>query len=322
MFKNPCLSEIYAHTQVCQFDMCRAGELRDPQSQMHMKKGMSVITTFAPLYDRLHGMTCSGNHVHQAIEGSCINKQGERMLRSEFTEIYPRKFARTVAQLLTKCAKIWPYNWRPGMLLSSCTSASQSPEVALAVKGKFREKPKFELSELVSPEALAKPRAKRAKTAADQFDQPSLDACRAIIQSVDAKLPRVGRREITNNEIIDQVQQLSFPDKKICRVIGCHGTERTMAPPSQMHPQEAPFRRMLLLRRNGNVQYEKNWDAWTSLSQRQLVRPSHSSRINITVLHKTNPTTNQQPAMKRFHSRSTENCPSSCPVIKLTHIPR
>ena len=198
------------------------------------------------------------------------------MLRSEFTEIYPRKFART----------------------------------------------EFDLSKPVSPEALAKPRAKRAKTAADQFDQPSLDACRAIIQSVDAKLPRVGRREITNNEIIDQVQQLSFPDKKICRVIGCRGTERTMAPPSQMHPQEAPFRRMLLLRRNGNVQYEKNWDAWTSLSQRQLVRPSHSSRINITVLHKTNPTTNQQPAMKRFHSRSTENCPSSCPVIKLTHIPR
>ena len=308
MFKNPCLSEVHAHTQICQFDMCRAGELRDPQSQMYMKKGMSVITTFAPLYDRLHGMTCSGNHVHQAIEGSCINKQGERMLRSEFTEIYPRKFARTVAQLLTKCAKIWPYNWRPGMLLSSCTSDSQSPEVALAVKGKFREKPKFELSELVSPEALAKPRAKKARTATDQLDQPSLDACRAIIQNIDAKLPRVGRREITDNEIINQLQVL-FHDKQICRVMACRGTERTMGPPSQMHPLEAPYRRMLLLRRNGNVQYEKNWEAWTNLSQRQLIRPSHSSRINVTVFAKNLQSQSSQ-SRHETNIQSTEREPS------------
>ena len=39
MFKLPCLSEIHEHTQACEFDMCRAGNLMDPDSGLAMKKG-------------------------------------------------------------------------------------------------------------------------------------------------------------------------------------------------------------------------------------------------------------------------------------------
>ena len=60
------------------------------------------------------------------------------------------------------------------------------------------------------------------------------------------------------------------------------GTERTMAPPKSMHAKEAPFRRMLMLRRDGDIQYEKHWERWAELSNRQLNRPSHACRVNVT----------------------------------------
>ena len=46
MFASQHVSDIHAHTQACQFDVCRAGNLVDPESQMPMKKGMTVLTTF------------------------------------------------------------------------------------------------------------------------------------------------------------------------------------------------------------------------------------------------------------------------------------
>ena len=48
MFQNPNLAEVHQHTQACQFDMCRAGSLVDPESQLPMKKGMTILTTFEP----------------------------------------------------------------------------------------------------------------------------------------------------------------------------------------------------------------------------------------------------------------------------------
>ena len=56
-----------------------------------------------------------------------------------------------------------------------------------------------------------------------------------------------------------------------------------MASPKGMHAQEAPFRKMLMLRRDGGIQHEKNWERWADLSNRQLTRPSHACRVNITV---------------------------------------
>ena len=34
------------------------------------------------------------------------------------------------------------------------------------------------------------------------------------------------------------------------------------APPKSMHAKVAPFRRMLMLRRDGDIQYEKHWERW------------------------------------------------------------
>ena len=282
MFKHPSLAEIQMHTQACQFDMCRAGDLRCPETKVHMKKGMSILTTHAPLYERFHGMSCDNRHPHQPIEGSCHNQNGETTLRTKFTEVYPRKFARSIAQIILKRGKWWPYHWQPGMSLTCDARRPCGPADTLAVSNKFRAKPKFALSELVSPSPHAMPGVKRAKLDKTESGKPSMETCKELVKRVDQLLPRVGKREITDPEALQQVQSM-FSEKQIVKVVSCRGTERTIGPPQQMHPQEAPYRKMILLRRNGDIQYEKNWEHWVHLAKRQLVRPSHASRINITM---------------------------------------
>jgi hypothetical protein len=134
------------------------------------------------------------------------------------------------------------------------------------------------------------PGAKRAKLDRTESGKPSLETCKELLKRVGQLLPRVGKREINDHEVLQQIQAM-FPEKQVVKVLSCRGTERTIGPPPQMHPQEAPYRKMILLRRNGDVQYEKNWEHWIHLAKRQLVRPSHASRINITMFAREKNTT-------------------------------
>eukprot|EP00435_Cladocopium_sp_Y103_P022606 s1610_g5.t1 len=263
--------------------MCRAGDLQDPESGLAMQKGMTVITTFAPLFQKLHGLSCDHRHQHQPIEGSCRLKNGQSILRTQFTEVYPRKFARTVALTLSKGPTCWPYNWKPGML---CFASVQETNMEDALTmTKFRRKPQFEKSAVISPQPRTNIGAKRAKTDHHQGAKPSLEMCQDVIQEVGKLTPRVGKVEITNQAVLNMIQNV-FPEKAVHRVMSCRGTDRTMAPPMGMHPQEAPLRKMLFITRTGEVKYEANWERWTELSKRQLIRPSHACRVNITVFAK------------------------------------
>jgi len=284
MFHCPNLSEIQEHTRACQFDMCRAGALVDPENKMPMKKGMTVLTTNELFYKRFHGVVCDHRHQHQPIEGSCRMSKGEKVLRSKYTEVYPRKFARAVAQVMTKGSMCLPYGWNSELSAYSAQLEDQASPV-MAIQTKFRSKQKFPLSEIVSPHARADADAKRSKTDLHQGIAPTLETCQQAIQAVSEVLPRVGKKEVHEPQIMSMLQQI-FPDKHIRTAIACRGTERTMEPPKTLHAQEAPYRRMLMLRRDGGIRYEKNWEKWTELSKRQLIRPSHACRVNVTVFAK------------------------------------
>eukprot|EP00435_Cladocopium_sp_Y103_P054094 s2900_g17.t1 len=215
------------------------------------------------------------------------------MLRTKYTEVYPRKFARSVAQVLAKGDKWWPYHWKPGMRCFAHDRQETVPQPVLAasnrlrpktpaVRSQFRQKPQFARSELVSPSSRESQGAKRSKSDPLQGSAPTLEMCQDVIQAVNRVLARVGRQEIEHSDIRQSLQNV-FPDKKLVCVMSCRGTERTMEPPTHIHAQEAPFRKMLILQRDGEIKYERHWEDWTNLSKRQLVRPSHACRINITV---------------------------------------
>ena len=258
MFAHPGLAEVHQHTHACQFDMCMVGELKDPQNGLPIKKGMTVLTTRQHVYKHLHGIVCNKQHQHQPLEGSVQTDQGI-MLRTQFSAVYPRKFARTIVRLI----------------LQDTTSV-------LAAMTR-RARPKFVRSELVSPVSQPEPDAKRRRLDGKQFVPQSLDRFQMLMKSIENKLKRVGKQEITDENTRQLIQEL-LPDKRVIRVVACRGTDRTIGPPDNLQKDEAPFRRTIMLHRpSQEIKYEKYWEKWSELSNRQLIRPAHPCRINITV---------------------------------------
>ena len=237
---------------------------------------MTVLTSYAPLLQQLHGRSCDHRRQHQPIEGSCKLKDGKSGLQTHFTEVYPGKFARTVAAILNKDGGCWPYNWKPGMICFAGQNHDFPTRESAFTVSKVSKKPQFPKSEVLVPHARAEAGAKRSETERNQGDLTTLEMCQEAIQLIGLELPRVGKREITNHPHIKMLQGI-FQDKEIHRVTACRGTDRTVAPPCGMHPQEAPLRKMLMLKRTGEIQHEVHWEKWADLSKRQLIRPSHSS---------------------------------------------
>ena len=288
MLSSPMLAEIHQQTQACEFDMCRVGDLRDPQNWQHMRKRMNVLTTSPELYKELHGQICHHHHVHQAIEGTTMTKQGP-ILRSKFTESYPRKFARRVAKLFCQGLKQPPFRWSESVYAMHQETAKAS----LPDSKRRRLNPPPQRSEVVEPENThVEGNPKRRRLDGKQSPQTSLELCQQIVQKVHQELPRVGRRIIDDPEVLNKLQEV-LGSHQIVKVVACRGTDRTLGPPKGLLADEAPFRRTLLLHRTtGKIQIEKHWEDWTKLSQRQLVRKAHPCKINITAFG-VNPKVNQ-----------------------------
>ena len=155
---------------------------------------------------------------------------------------------------------------------------------------KFRKKPTFAKSELITPS----PREEHVKRRrlGKQSEDHHLEDYQRLMSDINQLVPRVGKGTVQDANILERLQQL-FHDQQIIHVIACRGTDRTMGPPKGMHPEEAPFRKSFLLERGtGTIKYEKDWERWTNLANRQLIRPAHACRINITMFAKPWPTGN------------------------------
>ena len=174
-----------------------------------------------------------------------MTSQGS-MLRTKFSAIYPRKFARTVVRLLRQ--------------------DDTSVFAALA----RRQRPNFVRSELVTPESRPEQEAKRRRLDGKQSCPPCLEQFQELMKSVDNQLKRVGKQEIVHPPTCQMIQDL-LPDKTIVRVLACRGTDRTIGPPTDLLGDEAPFRRTIMLHRGSqDIKFERYWERWTSLSNRQL----------------------------------------------------
>ena len=177
------------------------------------------------MYALLHGRVCDHSHEHRPIEGTTI-VQGRSMLRTEFTAVYPRKFARTVAKIMCQKSQ------------SICCTAMNP--VYAADSRRPRPKLTFARSELIMPESRDENLSKRRRLEGKQKVTPDKDVLQGIINAIGQILPRVGRHEIQDHVILNQLQEL-FDDKQIMRVIACRGTDRTLGPPERMSPPRSTF---------------------------------------------------------------------------------
>ena len=83
---------------------------------------------------------------------------------------------------------------------------------------------------------------------------------KAIFQKVDQLIPRVGKAEITEPQIMSTIQEL-ISDKEVVSIRGCRGSSRTIAPPDALLKGEAPWRRAIFTERgSGDIRAEEEWE--------------------------------------------------------------
>ena len=91
------MQEILDKTFPCRFDLCHVGHLQNPGN--FLRKRVEVLSTSNDLKHSLHQRFCKGEHHHQSIAGQVMFGNNSVAL-SQFSEMYPRRFARQVARTI------------------------------------------------------------------------------------------------------------------------------------------------------------------------------------------------------------------------------
>ena len=98
MLRLPYLQEVRQHLIALEIDLCTAGDLIDPDTKLHMRKALTIMTSSKSLFHDMCGLKCSGKHEHQEIEGSC-HVNGKTMNRSSFSEKLSQKVCKKGCQV-------------------------------------------------------------------------------------------------------------------------------------------------------------------------------------------------------------------------------
>ena len=291
MFRSPVLQELYCQTLAAEFDMCQVGALRDPESNLLIKKGMTIMTTSKQLHGVLHGRYCNRDHEHQTLEGT-TRVQGKSMSRTRFSESYPRKFARSVAQVIGRKhgTHDHPINLSQEVFAVSPEGPSpKRPRLSMRAKAaRPAESREIQKEGQDGPEKRRRITGKGGSIPSSSppvVSEASMDKVvwQKVLDEIKPQLPRVGRKDITHPKILDQIQQLIHP-KKLHSIVAGKGLNRTTAPLVPTSQGEAPFRMLVYIHRDtGVLEGIGQWEKWDTLPRRQIVRPGFPARVAMTV---------------------------------------
>ena len=208
MFRSPLLQELTNSTYAAEFDMCRLGELKDPVTQKLIQKSMTVQTTSKSMFEGLHGRHCTRNHEHQRLEGS-VSLNNHQVRRTAYSENYPRKFARAVAKILVS-VRTNTESPRGYQRWDHVFAAVDSKRKRTEADGNHRATKYLKpAAKLIAPNEMATKRRRLYQKSSEGSDSNHYQQLsQEIMQQVSQELPRVGRKEITNSNVKDKIQEL------------------------------------------------------------------------------------------------------------------
>ena len=287
MFRTPLLQELYTKTVAAEFDMCNLGELVDPLNGKLIKKAMVVMTTSEILQRALHGHHCKKNHDHQAIEGT-TRHDGKVISRSTFTEQYPRKFVRYVARILLQKHTLGskPIDWekQEAMVTTASSHAPKRRRLSFVPTVRSQSQKHPRVTQEGDDNETKRIRLLSKGPVGKQSTETEISEWEQILRDISPKLPRVGRSEVKDSQILQRIQDLIGPQNSVKSVVGGKGMNRTTGPLRIFGHGEAPWRKLVYLHRNtGKVHGIHQWEKWEDLSKRQLVRTGYPSSVAITI---------------------------------------
>lgn len=297
MLKLPYLQEVYRYMLVTYPDMCKAGNLKDPENGKPIKKAMQINTTSKRVFEGLQNLKCPQDHEHQVIEGS-TKLLGMPVPRSQFTERYTRKFSRMLAKMFIKnkfpCEKPVGSIADPVLMVMDalCAEVNASSSQERPAK-RLKKTPTAGVKKPAATGGLAQTgvsKRRKSQTVSkevpeDQGQEKEIikEKIHEIVTRIENLLPRVGKKQIDSPLIMQELHAM-FPEMIIKKVVACKGTDRRWGPPKDVNISEAPYRRSLMkLRENHDITWDQQWEKYDMLSNRQVIRKSPACRVNITM---------------------------------------
>jgi hypothetical protein len=201
----------------------------------------------------LHGKMCNGEHHHRNIAGN-TKVQGVTVKLSQFTELYPQKFAKQVAKIM-----LHDQGQRCYAMVGETTDDHPTKRRRLGSK--------------LSPQAIAERFAEPMETAVTWL---------SAMKVANRTAPRVGTQVVEAGELFEQVQTLC-PQHHVRHIVLCRGTDRYVGPNKAIPPGFAPLRRQICIKRRTEDLHVDEWEAWENLSQRGLPKKGQSARVSMTV---------------------------------------
>jgi hypothetical protein len=107
------MAAILEQSYIGRCDMCQAGNLQHPVTQMPLQKRTQIVTTSQIMLRRIETLQCDHNHEHDVIAGSCKHPKLGRMLVSQFSDLYTRAFAEKVIRCLRCSQQVEEPHWVP-----------------------------------------------------------------------------------------------------------------------------------------------------------------------------------------------------------------
>ena len=278
-WRIPGMSEILDNTYWNEFDLCRVGNLRDPSTHEPIRKRLTVCSTALGLHVSFHGKLCSGDHHHRNISGNTL-VDGHTVRLSQWTENYPRKFAKQVAKVLI-------YDQKP-------------QEHALTENAEEHPTKKRRLGSKLSPSAIEA-----------RFGRESSGVNWQIVMSrANQVAPRVGTKVIDSGEVLKLVQDMC-PHHKIHHAVLCRGTDRYVRPNMDLPHGVAPLRRQICIRRKTEDIHVDEWEPWENLSNRGLRKKGVAARLSMTVFASAQPLEQSTTAQPSVPTSADANNPSN-----------
>ena len=110
-----------------------------------------------------------------------------------------------------------------------------------------------------------------------------------VFQKIEPMVPRVGKRVLENETILNQIQK-GAPFLKVQRVEACRGTERLRCPGTDVDPANIPLRLTIVIERaTGKSVVLGPAEEWATLPKRQQTRKGKPAGVSLTIFGSRNP---------------------------------
>lgn len=221
MIFQEAIEPIVQNTWHASCDQCTAGQLKNPETQKYLKKGMQFFTTSKIVAQTIDQYQCQRGHPHDPVAGTFRSKDGRRHSLAQYTELYTAVFASRVCRAMLASSRVAEQSCVHHPFVEYDIYTNEEEEENIEQENKRRRL----LLKQSPPSAYENPTNSDKQIQSEQVAQPENPSTQnpgeetkegepqeisweEVIQDALAIAPRVGTKNIEHGDLKDKIQKL------------------------------------------------------------------------------------------------------------------